>query len=68
MLVLSRKKGETIVIDNRIIVRVLRCQGDKVKIGIEAAPEIPVMRGEISEGPTDSGESGHGATVCSNPS
>jgi carbon storage regulator len=50
MLVLSRKKNETIEIDGGIIsIRVVEIRGDKVRLGIEAAPEILVHRGEVQE-------------------
>lgn len=44
---LSRKLGETVVIDGRIRVKIVRVEGDVVKIGIEAPAEIPVHRQEI---------------------
>lgn len=47
MLVLSRKAGESIVIDGRITVKVVRLEGDIVKLGIQAPPEVPVHRQEI---------------------
>lgn len=47
MLVLSRKSGETVVIDGRIRVKVVRVEGDVVKLGIEAPHEVPVHRQEI---------------------
>lgn len=47
MLVLSRKVGETIVIDGRISVKVLRVDGDSVRIGIEAPANVPVHRKEV---------------------
>jgi len=47
MLILSRKPGESIVIDGRIIVRIMRLEGDIVKIGIEAPIDIPVHRQEV---------------------
>ena len=47
MLILSRKPGETVVIDGRIRVKVIRVEGDVVKIGIEAPADISVHRQEI---------------------
>ena len=47
MLILSRKPGESIVIDGRICVKVVRVEGDAVKIGIEAPSDIPVHRQEV---------------------
>ncbi|HXG48930.1 MAG TPA: carbon storage regulator CsrA [Methylomirabilota bacterium] len=47
MLVLSRKVNENIVIDGRIIVKVVRTEGNFVKLGIEAPPNVPVHRQEI---------------------
>jgi carbon storage regulator len=47
MLILSRKPGESIVIDGRIIVKIVRLEGDIVKLGIEAPAEIPVHRQEV---------------------
>jgi carbon storage regulator len=47
MLILSRKSGESIVIDGRIKLTVMRVDGEVVKIGIEAPAEVPVHRQEI---------------------
>ncbi|MCX7699255.1 MAG: carbon storage regulator CsrA [Gemmataceae bacterium] len=47
MLVLSRKKNESIVIDNRIVITVVEIRGDKVRLGITAPKEVPVYRQEI---------------------
>lgn len=47
MLILSRKPGESIVIDGRIVVTIVRLEGEMVKVGIEAAREVPVHRQEV---------------------
>ena len=47
MLVLSRKKNESIVINNDITVVVVEIRGDKVRLGIEAPKEVPVHRREV---------------------
>jgi carbon storage regulator len=49
MLILSRKSGESIVIDGRIHVKIVRVEGDVVKIGIEAPSDVPVHRREVYE-------------------
>ena len=49
MLILSRKLGESLVIDGRIHVKIVRVEGDVVKIGIEAPADIPVHRQEVYE-------------------
>ena len=49
MLVLSRKKNESIVINNEITVVVVEIRGDKVRLGIEAPKEVPVHRREVFE-------------------
>ena len=47
MLALSRKKTESIVINNDIEVTVLEIKGDQVKIGITAPKSVPVYRKEV---------------------
>ena len=47
MLVLSRKSGDSIVVDGRIVIHVVKTDKDTVKIGVEAPREIPVFRKEI---------------------
>ncbi|MFP6575277.1 MAG: carbon storage regulator CsrA [Pirellulaceae bacterium] len=47
MLVLSRKKNESIVINDDITVVVVEIRGDKVRLGIEAPKEVPVHRREV---------------------
>ncbi len=47
MLVISRKKNESIVINNDITVVVVEIRGDKVRLGIESPKEVPVHRKEV---------------------
>ena len=49
MLVLSRKKDESIVINNEITIVVVEIRGDKVRLGIEAPKDVPVHRREVFE-------------------
>lgn len=49
MLVLSRKKNESIVINNDITITVVEIRGDKVRLGIVAPKEVPVHRHEVFE-------------------
>jgi carbon storage regulator len=47
MLVLSRKKNESIIINNDITVTVVEIRGDKVRLGIIAPKDVPVHRQEV---------------------
>lgn len=49
MLVLTRKKNESIVISNGIIITVVEIRGDRVRLGIEAPADVPVHRQEVYE-------------------
>ena len=49
MLVLSRKKNESIVINDEITIVVVEIRGDKVRLGVEAPKEVPVHRREVFE-------------------
>ena len=49
MLVLSRKKNESIVINNEITIVVVEIRGDKVRLGVEAPREVPVHRREVQD-------------------
>ena len=53
MLVLSRRIGERIVIDDQIVVTVVEIKGDKVRLGIEAPKEIPIWQGELVASPVE---------------
>ena len=47
MLVLSRKKNESVVINDNITIVIVEIRGDKVRLGIEAPKDVPVHRKEI---------------------
>lgn len=47
MLVLSRLRGETIIINDTIKITVLEIKGGKVHLGVECDQSIPVHRGEV---------------------
>ena len=47
MLVLSRKESERIRLGESIVVTVIRVAGDKVRLGIEAPPDVLVLRDEL---------------------
>ena len=49
MLVLSRKKNESIVIDNNVVITVIEIRGDKVRLGIVAPKDVSVHRQEVFE-------------------
>ena len=44
---LSRKKNESIVINDDITIVVVEIRGDKVRLGVEAPKEVPVHRREV---------------------
>lgn len=47
MLVLRRKVGESIILDGVISVSVLAVEGERVKIGITAPPDVTIVREEL---------------------
>lgn len=47
MLALTRKKGESLVINNNIEITVLEIRGDQIKIGIQAPKDVPIYRKEV---------------------
>jgi carbon storage regulator len=49
MLVLSRKRDESIVIDGNIVLTIVDIRGDKVRIGVEAPATVPVHRKEVHD-------------------
>ena len=49
MLVLSRKVGQRLVIDDNITIIINRIAGNRVQIGIEAPDDVHIMRGELDK-------------------
>ena len=49
MLVLRRKAGEAIVLNGTITIHVLAVEGERVKLGISAPPEVVIVRSELLE-------------------
>ncbi len=49
MLVLSRRPGEALVIGDGIRIVILSVEGERVRVGIEAPREVPVLRAELAE-------------------
>lgn len=47
MLALTRKKGESLVVNNNIEITVLEIRGEQIKIGISAPKNVPVYRKEV---------------------
>jgi carbon storage regulator len=47
MLVLSRKRDESIIVDGNIVITIVDIRGDKVRLGIEAPATVPVHRKEV---------------------
>ena len=48
MLILSRRVGETLIIDGDIKIVVLECGRSSVRIGIDAPVDVPIWRGELT--------------------
>jgi carbon storage regulator len=55
MLVLTRRTGECVRIADSIVIKVVQCQGGRVRLGIEAPTQVRVMRAELA---------GDGKRVC----
>lgn len=49
MLILTRKKGESVLIGKDVMVKILEVEGDRVRIGISAPNEMKVLRAELYE-------------------
>lgn len=51
MLMLSRKKGESVTIDDKIVVKVVETSKGGVKLAIDAPREVPILRSELVDQP-----------------
>ncbi len=49
MLILTRKRGESIVIDGKIEIKVTDISDEKIKLGVEAPADMKVYRKELYE-------------------
>ncbi len=49
MLILGRREGEAILIEGGIRIVVVSCERGGVRLGIEAPPEVKILRGEIAD-------------------
>lgn len=49
MLVLTRKAGEKLVIDGNITVEVVKIQGNRITLGIQAPSNVKIMRTELNQ-------------------
>jgi carbon storage regulator len=49
MLALTRRPGETVVIDSKMCLTVLEVKGDRVRLGVAAPPDVIVDRQEVHE-------------------
>ena len=66
MLVLTRKKDESFIIGENIVVMVVEIRGDKARIGIEAPKEVSVHRKEVFDKIKENG--GSDRIISDNPS
>lgn len=65
MLVLRRKAGEAIVLNGVITIYVLAVEGERVKLGISAPPEVVIVRSELLDSPAPGGgPAGPGAPMA----
>jgi carbon storage regulator len=63
MLVLSRRETERIRLGDSIVVTVVRVAGDKVRLGIEAPPDVLVLRDELQTHGVAGDSAGHEAEL-----
>ena len=66
MLVLTRKLGETIVIGDDIVIKVVDIHGKQIRLGIDAPTQISIFRGEIYERIQEENKKGLSETTDTN--
>lgn len=66
MLVLTRKKDESIMIGNGVEVVVLGIDGDRVRIGIEAPKDVTILRKEVYLDVADTNKQAISSTIPTN--
>lgn len=49
MLVLTRKPGQTLLIGEDIIIKIVEVRGEGIRIGIEAPKDVSIQRGEVAD-------------------
>jgi carbon storage regulator len=72
MLVLSRYRDESIYIGDDVVITVVDIRGDRVRIGVQAPPNVTVHRQEVYDAiknglPRDTGESRKADTPAPRP-
>lgn len=61
MLVLSRKRGEKVRINDNVIITVVEIRGDKIRLGFEAPQEIQINREEVYQARRQEAATNHDA-------
>lgn len=64
MLILGRRPGESIVLDGGITIVVLACERGGVRLGIEAPPDVTILRGEIVKQVAEENQRANAATAA----
>lgn len=64
MLILQRKKGESLTINDNITVTIMDSGTDWVKLAIDAPKEIPVLRSELKEAADENKKASASASDC----
>lgn len=64
MLVLTRKISQRIVVGNDVKITVVRVDGNKVRLGIEAPSNVPIFREEVLLHQADADKAEPAASSC----